>query len=214
MEKISVTNAHGLFSATPAALDYAMRRYLPASIAELRATVLEVCGWDAHDVDSTSELLLVLADAQGVEQHECQSVTTADGRGAFCCLCGTTLAALLLAILLPLTAHAADKQANEHGGKQPRHVTHALSTITVKVVAQADFARKASKADHTATSDGKPAPWIITAADADSCTAWVSEHASEGAELAAFRACRRVIDSKVDAAHAAAERGTSKDGAR
>lgn len=120
------------------------------------------------------------------------------------------LSIVVLAVLLMVSthaAHAADKQANGHGGKQPRHVTHALSTITVKVVAQADFARKLATRPGTEVPD---TPWTITAADADSCTAWVSERASEGAELAAFRACRRVIDGKVDAAHAAAE----KDGAR
>ncbi len=61
--KVEVTNGHGYFSATPAQLDRAIARYLPASIGELREQVEEICGFDASDIDSASELLMVLADA-------------------------------------------------------------------------------------------------------------------------------------------------------
>lgn len=104
----------------------------------------------------------------------------------------------VLALVLPIAAHAADKA--------PRHTVKPVSTITIKVMPDADYAAKEAKADHTITADGKPAHWIITAGDSDSCTAWVPMRYAGTAEAQAFRACRNVIDNAVDTAHAAAER--------
>jgi hypothetical protein len=102
-------------------------------------------------------------------------------------------AALLLALeglaLAGMSAaHAADKA--------PRHVTKPVSTITVKVVGAEDYQRKAKGADPTRTADGRPAQWILTTLDADSCVAWVSKAAKPNVatvQLDAFVACQVAI---------------------
>lgn len=102
--------------------------------------------------------------------------------------------ALALSLLLPLAAHAAPQKA-------PRHTVKPLSSITIKVVEDQAFQRKAGEMGLVAGQS-----YVITAHDLDGCTAWVTERASDTAEYAAFKACRRAIDLAVDTAHAAAEK--------
>jgi hypothetical protein len=108
------------------------------------------------------------------------------------------LAALCVALLCSSLASAATAP------KAPRRVTRPISSITVKVMPDVDYQRKAKGADKTVTANGKPAPWILTTLDADSCTAWVSTKAPDvtAAEVAAFRAFRVAIDKTVDGAAA------------
>jgi hypothetical protein len=68
MIKISVTNAHGTFATTTSALDLIIQRYLPASPLQLRHHLHEATGIPEHaynDVYAASELLVMLADADG-----------------------------------------------------------------------------------------------------------------------------------------------------
>lgn len=106
-----------------------------------------------------------------------------------------SFAALALSLLLPLAVQAAPQ-------KVPRHTVKPLSSITVKVVPDQDFQRKAAQVGLVAGQS-----YVITAHDLDGCTAWVTERASDIAQYAAFKACRKAIDNAVDAAHAAAEKG-------
>lgn len=110
--------------------------------------------------------------------------------------------AALLVLFLALPALAAPKPTVPHR-------VHFLSAITVKVVADEDFAKRAAqdkpKVDPYPTREGRPARWILTSVDQDSCTAWVPMRRAGTAEVEAFRACREALDRKVDAAHAAAE---------
>jgi hypothetical protein len=55
---------HGLFRTTPAGLDRTMKQYLPASPEQLRRIVEEVNPESSYaDVQTVSELLMILADA-------------------------------------------------------------------------------------------------------------------------------------------------------
>lgn len=115
--------------------------------------------------------------------------------------------AAVVVLLASLLFSGVVQAAEPASTKAPR--VKPVSTITVKVVSDADYQRKAKGADPTVMQNGKPAPWIITALDTDSCTAWVSTKAPDVtvAELLAFRACRTAINKAVDAAHAEAEKG-------
>lgn len=59
---ITLENSHGRFRVSYAALDIAMARYLPASVITLRRVINDELGWDASDVQTVSELLVILAD--------------------------------------------------------------------------------------------------------------------------------------------------------
>jgi hypothetical protein len=114
---------------------------------------------------------------------------------------GLTLAAGLLASGL----YAAPAQAGPQApARAPRHVTHPISSISVKVMPHAAFQGRFRAVSGLF--------WGITTADADSCVAWVDGGAPgiEAAELAAFKGCRAAVDRAVDAAHAAAEQGGGK----
>jgi hypothetical protein len=68
MIKISITNAHGTFTTTTSALDLIIDRYLPASALQLQRVLSETTGTperDYDDVHAVSELLVMLADADG-----------------------------------------------------------------------------------------------------------------------------------------------------
>lgn len=132
--------------------------------------------------------------AEGLKFYEPAIVRKAERERAASLLrrLGLTLAAIFLAG--SLYAAPAPRKA-------PRHTTKPISTITVKVVAQADFLRGAPA--------GQRGPWRITTADLDGCTAWVDDSAPDvtAAEVLALRACRMKIDMAVDAAHDRAEKG-------
>lgn len=56
---------HGTFTFTAEAMDLTMLRYLPASPDQLRRLCTEMTGCEYDDVDTVTELLAVLADAEG-----------------------------------------------------------------------------------------------------------------------------------------------------
>ena len=63
LAKITVTNAHGTFTAVGSGLDLAMMRYLPASPSQLRELMQDVAPEnDYSDVDTCGEFLVMLAD--------------------------------------------------------------------------------------------------------------------------------------------------------
>lgn len=97
-------------------------------------------------------------------------------------------------------ACVANAQAPSAAPAPKRHATRPISSITVKIVYAEDYARKAKTADPTVTPDGKPATWLISSYDADSCVAWVSDGENAkgiaAAEVAAFKACRKVLDAR------------------
>lgn len=64
---ITLTNAHGTFTASPGALDLAVMRYLPASVNGLWTVMEEINpGPDYSDVRSVTEFLVMIADAEGI----------------------------------------------------------------------------------------------------------------------------------------------------
>lgn len=77
-----------------------------------------------------------------------------------------------------------------------------ISSITVRVVSEEHFAKKAKKPGML---------FVITTADTDSCVAWVSTKAPGVvlAETEAFKACRTAIDKAVDSAHHEAEKAAA-----
>jgi len=65
--EITVTNGHGTFTATPAAVDRAIMRHLPGSVLGLRKVVGEINpGADYSDVHGVAEPLVMIADAEGI----------------------------------------------------------------------------------------------------------------------------------------------------
>lgn len=56
---------HGTFTFTAEAMDLTIMRYLPASPDKLRRLCAEMTGCEYDDVDTVTELLAVLADAEG-----------------------------------------------------------------------------------------------------------------------------------------------------
>lgn len=104
-----------------------------------------------------------------------------------------SLPALLL--VLALGAQAVNAQSPQASRAPKRHVTRPIYSITVKVVAPEDYARAAKGADRAVTRSGKPAQWIVTTLDMDSCVAWVPANAQPNAATAAldaFVACQVV----------------------
>lgn len=53
---------HGSFRVTTAMIDWAMDKYLPASIDSLRAIISEYTGFDYSDLRTLTDCLAVLAD--------------------------------------------------------------------------------------------------------------------------------------------------------
>ena len=105
---------------------------------------------------------------------------------------GVAYSALLLLAAIPSNA-------------AQRHITRPISSIAVKVVSHSKFLRRLPR-DVAARIASDPSyaaaygAWAITHADADSCVAWVDTQTGDvsGAEVAALRACRKVIDAHVD----------------
>lgn len=67
---VELVNRYGTFRTTPRLLDSAIARYLPASVGELRETYRKHCkltvnGHDYGDVESASELLIMIAHVEG-----------------------------------------------------------------------------------------------------------------------------------------------------
>jgi hypothetical protein len=59
---ITLTNAHGTFTTTPAGLDAEIAYRLPNSVASLRAALTERTSLNYRDVHEVSALLIMFAD--------------------------------------------------------------------------------------------------------------------------------------------------------
>jgi hypothetical protein len=84
MIKISITNAHGTFTTTTSALDLIIERYLPASPLQLQRILSETTGIperDYYDVHAVSELLVMLADADGYAYEDSRMIPAPFTRG-------------------------------------------------------------------------------------------------------------------------------------
>jgi hypothetical protein len=78
MIRVSITHAHGTFTTTTSALDLMISRHLPASPEQLRRVLN--ASTDAHlydDLRDVSELLIMLADAEGYAFTDDNHVTSA-----------------------------------------------------------------------------------------------------------------------------------------